>query len=114
VVDIVSRYDGSGPSRADGSQIPDQTLARVERFKKCVTFSSSWPCPHFHRSTLDAIRKEWVDHDAKGHVRQLLTSEHIDEEIQDLNRKISNAIEHILVGVLKSMPQEADVIAHVA
>jgi hypothetical protein len=54
-----------------------------------------------HRSTLDAIRKEWVDHDAKGHVRQLLTSEHIDEEIQDLNRKISNAIEHILVSMLK-------------
>jgi hypothetical protein len=41
VVDIVSRYDGSGPSRADGSQIPDQTLARVERFKKWINFPSS-------------------------------------------------------------------------
>jgi hypothetical protein len=94
------------------------SLSRLSPVFNSSKSASPSPLPGYvlivHRSTLDAIRKEWVDHDAKGHVRQLLTSEHIDEEIQDLNRRISNAIGHILVSVLKGMPQEADMIAHVA
>jgi hemerythrin-like domain-containing protein len=89
-------------------------LSRVETFKKCVLFLSSRSCRHHHRSTLERIRMDCEDHDAKGQIRQLLTSEHIDEEIRDLNRKISEAIQFVQVRLVKCTRQKADLMTLVA
>jgi hypothetical protein len=104
---ITSRYDGSGTPRTDGLAIPPELLSLVETFKKCVLFLSFRACGHNHRSTLERIRKDCEDHDAKGQTRQFLTSEHIDEEIRDLNRKISEAIQFVQVRRAERRHQKA-------
>jgi Spy/CpxP family protein refolding chaperone len=78
-------------------------FSRVETFKKYVLFMSSRSRAfrHHHRSTLERIGKDCEDHDAKEQIHQLLTSEHIDEEISDLNRKISEAIQFVQVRRVK-------------
>jgi hypothetical protein len=105
---ITAKYDGSGTPRTDGLSILPEMLSRVETFKKCVPFLSSRISRHHHRSTLERIRMDCEAHDAKGQIRQLLTSEYIDEEIRDLNRKISEAIEFVQVRLFTCTRQKAD------
>jgi hypothetical protein len=58
-------------------------------------------------AVLSSVSARTEDHDAKGQIRQLLTSEHIDEEISDLNRKISEAIQFVHVRDVMGGQQKA-------
>jgi hypothetical protein len=102
VGDIVSGYDASH-LRADGLTIPDEMRARVESFKRYVPFQISCPSRHRHHSALELIRKDWEGHEAKGRGRRVLAASLIEEEIRDLNGKISGAIQDLLVGLIQLM-----------
>jgi hypothetical protein len=93
VGNIVSGYvDASGDIRT-----------HVQSFKKYVPFQISRPSRHRHHSTLELIRKDWEGHEAKGLGRQVLTASFIEEEIRNLNGKISGAIQELTVGLIESV-----------
>jgi hypothetical protein len=97
---ILQSYDSSHLPRADGLTIPDDTKARVSRFRRFVSPRSE--CQRELKrddtaSVLIQIHEEWEIYTSEGIVKQHLDAERVSAGLKDLNTKIVLALEGIQV-----------------
>jgi hypothetical protein len=98
---ILQSYDSSHLPRADGLTIPDDTKARVLRFRRFVSPRSH--CQHELKrddtaSDLIQIREEWEIYTSEGIVKQHLDAERVSAGLKDLNTKIALALSGLQVS----------------
>jgi hypothetical protein len=101
ITHILQSYDSSYLPRADGLTIPDDTKARVLRFRRYVS-----PRSEFQRelkrddtaSVLTQIREEWEIYTSENIVKQHLDAERVSASLQDLNTKIALALSGLQVS----------------